>query len=164
MKKTRLFLCLTAIILLFCSSANAAKGQKAIKHTKHNMSISGPGSVRVSSEQEVCKFCHTPHMTGMAQLPRWQSAGTMIYVTYKSSTLKASVGQPNGTSRLCLACHDGTVALGMATGKTFKKAIGGLQKMPTGHSNLGYDLSDDHPLSFVFSNTLASRNGQLEYP
>jgi predicted CXXCH cytochrome family protein len=36
--------------------------------------------------------------------------------------------------------------------------------MPAGASNLGTDLSDDHPISFVYNNTLAASDGQLKDP
>src|SRR5512134_3230029 len=36
--------------------------------------------------------------------------------------------------------------------------------MPAGKSNLGTDLSDDHPISFTYDGALASANGQLKDP
>lgn len=41
---------------------------------------------------------------------------------------------------------------------------GGIRKMPSGRSNLGTDLSDDHPVSFIYNKALADSNGQLRDP
>jgi predicted CXXCH cytochrome family protein len=153
------------LIIVFFNGSAFGQRSKNVAQTIHNLSVSGPGVIKTSGEQEICVFCHTPHMTGQAQVQDWSRRGRVNYITYKSSTLKASVGQPNGTSRLCLACHDGTVALSMASGKSLSRSFSGLsRKMPVGRANLGYDLSDDHPVSFVYDGMLAARNGQLEHP
>ena len=71
------------------------------------------GSVHAVTESDVCIFCHTPHhASGDGPLWNHQMSGAS-YTPYSSSTLKATVGQPTGSSRLCLSCHDGTVALGL---------------------------------------------------
>jgi len=36
--------------------------------------------------------------------------------------------------------------------------------MPVGDSNLGTDISNDHPISFIYDGTLASANGKLKNP
>jgi predicted CXXCH cytochrome family protein len=138
---------------------------RSIFLTKHNLSASGPGTIKATVEKPVCDFCHPPSHRGLAK-PSWnRELPEIIYTTYQSSSLKAAVGQPNGASRLCLSCHDGTIALGAL--KSEKQPIpfgGGAVRMPVGRTNLGTDLSDDHPVSFVYDGALASRNGQLEYP
>lgn len=153
------------LILALCSSSAVAKRGNKIVNTIHNLSVSGPGTIKDSGQQEICRFCHTPHMTGRAQVPSWEMQKKPNYITYKSSTLKAAIGQPNGASRLCLSCHDGTIAQGMASGKSSKPSYSRFsRRMLDRRSNLGYDLSDDHPVSFVFDGALAVRNGQLEHP
>jgi predicted CXXCH cytochrome family protein len=138
---------------------------RSIVLTKHNLSASGPGTVKATVEKPVCEFCHTPHHAGQAQ-PLWnKDIPEILYTTYQSSSLKAVVGQPNGASKLCLSCHDGTIALGLLRSETqIIPFTGGVVTMPVGRTNLGIDLSDDHPVSFTYDSTLASRNGQLEYP
>ncbi|MDQ7086333.1 MAG: cytochrome c3 family protein [Acidobacteriota bacterium] len=77
---------------------------------------------------------------------------TAGYSTYTSTTLDAStpIGNPDGSSKLCLSCHDGTVALGQTVnnGLIALSGAGAGGKMPAGNSNLGVDLTDDHPVSF----------------
>jgi predicted CXXCH cytochrome family protein len=41
---------------------------------------------------------------------------------------------------------------------------GGITTLPPGHSNLGTDLSDDHPISFRFDATLASEDPKIKAP
>ncbi len=138
---------------------------EGILGSKHDLSIAGPGPIKAASESEVCLFCHTPHR-GTGELPLWNHAlSQAAYTPYQSSTLKAVVGQPTGASKLCLSCHDGTVALGMVASRS--EAIemrGGISTMPSGRSNLGTDLSDDHPISFTYNQALAAANGQLKDP
>lgn len=133
--------------------------------TKHNLSVSGPGDVRASSESQVCIFCHVSHRASPVA-PLWNRRDSgQSYVPYTSSTAQASPGQPTGASILCLSCHDGTVALGEVLSRDTPIAMaGGMQRMPPGRSNLGTDLSDDHPISFHYSSDLVQRNAELLPP
>ncbi|MEW6365865.1 MAG: cytochrome c3 family protein [Acidobacteriota bacterium] len=118
---------------------------------KHNLSIAGPGPVRAIAEDEICIFCHTPH-TANPVVPLWNHAMSsgVTYSAYGSTTMKAVVGQPNGSSKLCLSCHDGTVALG-STVNNGSITLSGTdpQGRLTGASVLGTDVSNDHPFSFI---------------
>jgi len=133
--------------------------------TRHNLSVSGPGGIRASSEDQVCIFCHTPH-NSEPNSPLWNRASPgSNYVPYSSSTALASPGQPTGSSILCLSCHDGTIALGQVLSRPAPiSMIGGITTMPTGAARLGTDLSDDHPISFNYTTTLASQRGELVNP
>lgn len=137
-----------------------------LRSTKHNLSASGSTQAKTAGETEICIFCHTPHsIKGSA--PMWnhfESAAT--YIPYTSSTKKAVIGQPTGVSRLCLSCHDGTVAPSMLRkpGADVRHVQRALLPLPRGPAVLGTDLSDDHPISFVYDSALASANGQLKDP
>lgn len=145
----------------------AAPGARAetILHSRHNLSVSGTGDVRASTETEVCIFCHTPH-GGSNQAPLWNRFDAVgSYTPYTSSTSKAAPGQPTGSSKLCLSCHDGTVALGMVRSRTRDIDMAdGHTHMPAGATNLGQDLSDDHPVSFPYDASLAQRRKELRNP
>jgi hypothetical protein len=91
------------------------------------------GSVASDPLQRVCIYCHAPHNTIRAgattavYMPLWNHAMTTMssYLMYDSGqaplagphatqSTDASVGamvQPVNVSKLCLSCHDGTVAL-----------------------------------------------------
>ncbi len=112
---------------------------------------------------EICIVCHTPHHadTTVADSPLWNhEVTTSTFTLYSSSTFNAApfTGQPDGVSKLCLSCHDGTVALDSWGG------LGGTV-FSGGHSWIqGTDLSDDHPISFIYDSALASVDGELHNP
>lgn len=156
------------IILLFLIEIPGFGFAQSIVDSKHNLSVSGPGSVKSTSESEICIFCHTPHNSN-PQVPLWnRNNNTETYTIYDnsvSSTFNANAGQPDGSSLVCLSCHDGTVALGNVLSRTSDIFDGTGTKMPVGSRGLiGTDLSDDHPISFVFNAALASGDGHLKYP
>ena len=140
-------------------------GSRSVRESRHNLSASGPGPINAPKESYVCIFCHTTH-SGSTEAPLWNrfSSGT-VYVPYTSTTAKAKPGQPTGSSKLCLSCHDGTIALGMVRSRRQKIPFaGGIKKMPKGSANLGSDLSDDHPISFKYDKGLVGRNPELNDP
>jgi predicted CXXCH cytochrome family protein len=137
-----------------------------ITTTKHNLSASGPGTVKAATEAQICVFCHAPHNSAPSA-PLWnRQAQASTYTPYTSSTAKASAGQPTGSSLLCLSCHDGTIALGNVLSRTTPIAMaGGVTTMPVGSpSRLGTDLSGDHPISIAYTSALAATRGELADP
>ncbi len=114
-----------------------------------------------NSSGEICIVCHTPHNADITVVgaPLWNHEVTsQTFTLYASATLDAVVGQPLASSKLCLSCHDGTVAVdnfgGTTTGTIF---VGG-------NDLVGTDLSNDHPISFTYDATLASADGGLFDP
>src|ERR1043166_8158441 len=105
----RAILCPPAFVLFL---ASVAFGQSAsIVNTRHNLSVSGPGPIKSTNEQQICIFCHTPHNAAPIQ-PLWnRNLPVTAYIPYSSNSLQAKPGQPTGSSKLCLSCHDGTIAL-----------------------------------------------------
>jgi len=129
--------------------------------------VSSPHNLSTGAEQRVCIFCHTPHhATRLSdQLytgPLWnrdEITDPFYYTPYVSSTLAAtqgkSVTQPQGPSRICLSCHDGTIALASAS-------HGLAVNLPalTGAAVLGRDLRYDHPVSVEYG----ARTGEYVDP
>jgi hypothetical protein len=113
--------------ILVANNAAAARISD-IKNTKHNLSVRGPGDVKAaptSMQYQICVFCHTPHGATLGVSPLWnRKLSSATYQTYTSLSLDAiapgAVGnavsgqldQPGGSSKLCLSCHDGTLAIG----------------------------------------------------
>ena len=159
---TRLGVC----IGIWCAVSATPVAAKSIVRSGHDLSTTGRGSMRAAEVRGICLFCHTPHMGG-GDAPAWNrySSGT-DYIPYSSSTVKAKVGQPTGASKLCLSCHDGTMALGMVRSRRKKIPFArGVVKIPKNNpANLGSDLSDDHPISFVYDTALAKENSELHHP
>ena len=68
----------------------------SIIYTKHNLSISGPGSLRSSTESDYLHFCHAPHNT-TGEGPLWNhDLSHATYTPYTITILKATVDQPTG--------------------------------------------------------------------
>lgn len=156
---------LVAVLTALASLAPAGAAAADVSSTKHNLSVSGPGTVTAASETRICVFCHTPH-TASPDAQLWnRNASTASYTPYASSSLDASPGQPTGSSRLCLSCHDGTIALGEVLSESLPIAMsGGITTLPPGESNLDIVLDDDHPVSFPFTPGLAAADGELLDP
>ncbi len=114
-----------------------------------------------NSTGEICATCHTPHDAdnSISDAPLWNhEVTTATFNPYTSSSLTATVGQPSGVSKLCLSCHDGTVAI-----DNFGGATNG-SEFATGDTLIGTDLRNDHPVSFTYDATLASNDGGLFDP
>lgn len=186
-------------------------GSPATSPTKPLPSIlppaSGPAQRNVFAQDptqtEICVFCHTPHGASSRaareiRAPIWnRNLSTQRYAMYdqvwsKSFEGKLNTGQPSGFSRLCLSCHDGTIALGSVINKP---GSGGFNpnndptlsfnmQYPTGQSPatifgtipqgsggltgdtrfLGRNLTNDHAISFVFDSVLAIKDDELVNP
>lgn len=112
-------------------------------------------------DQQICIFCHTPHNADITvtDAPLWNHAvTTQVYELYNSTTMDATVTQPAGASRLCLSCHDGTVAVDAYGGQAGVIFLGG-------DVAVGADgLADDHPVSFTYDDALAAQDGELFSP
>ncbi len=154
----------TALAALTLCWVQMVEAQERVSQTVHNLSFSGPGEVRAESEEQVCIFCHAPHNTGGAT-PLWNRQFPVTsYSIYQSSTFDAPAGQPTGASKLCLSCHDGTIALGSVLSRAERIRMAGGDYIPAGLTNLGTNLSDDHPISFHYTAGLAASDGQLKSP
>jgi len=161
---TRTLITLGLMMLIGMVAMNA--GANNVVNSKHNLSVSGPGNMKATTEPDACIFCHTAHKNS-GQTPLWSHGMSSVsnYIVYSSPTMKATVPQPDGSSRLCLSCHDGTVALGVVSSRTTPiEMVGGVTTMPSGPSNLGTDLSGDHPISFVYDSALAGLDSNIKDP
>lgn len=109
---------------------------------------------------EMCNVCHTPHNAlDVSDAPLWDhEVTTSTFTLYTSPSMDATVGQPAGSSKLCLSCHDGTVALDNYAGET-----AGVNFI-SGVRDVGTDFSNDHPISFTYDATLATDDGDLFDP
>lgn len=149
-KHTCRFLIAIGASALFSSQASAG----TITGSAHDFTS------KAWSGGRICVACHTPHKsdTSVAAAPLWNhSNSSASYTLYSSPTLKATITQPGGSSKLCLSCHDGTVAVnsfGGVTGTTMISAA----------NNLGTNLKSSHPIGFTYNTTLATSNGSLHDP
>lgn len=139
--------------------------QEMVSATLHNLSVSGPGAIRSLTETEVCKFCHIPHSPVLPD-PLWGHALSQVQSyqvpeIHAGGAARGPAPQPDGSSRLCLSCHDGTVALGDVAGEPQPIQMLGGQRLEPGRGGfLGTDLSGSHPVSFVVLDGGAEPGGE----
>jgi hypothetical protein len=146
---------LSGFCVLFFVFPAAADSKVGIINSKHNLSVTGPGDLKALIETRVCIFCHTPH-NAAPRTPLWnKSIDPVNYILYSSTTLSAVPSQPSGPSRLCLSCHDGTLALGTVLQPSAGIATTGQITMNR-PSYIGVVLSDDHPFSFSYLDALSN--------
>lgn len=116
----------------------------------------------INADGQICVNCHTPHNadTATAEAPLWNHDVTQATFTlYSSPTMNSTPGQPTGASKLCLSCHDGTVAVDSFGGRVGTDFIG-----PADNAYIGTDLSDDHPISITYDAALAVSDPSLNNP
>lgn len=153
------------LVILLSWTIIACTASAGIAATKHNLSVTGPGPIRATAAEDMCIFCHIPHDDNPSPSAWNRDTDVNYYLPYTSSTVASSPGQPNGTSILCLSCHDGTIALGKLSSEPVPVAmLGGIITMPAGPSVLGTDISDDHPISFFYGSRVASQREDLVHP
>lgn len=123
--------------------------------SKHDLTIA-PYNLPGTS----CMYCHTSHMdpTGSGSAPLWDRTTTMqTFTLYSGLDLQGTISQPDpdGITRLCMSCHDGTIALDNHGSDT---------TVMTGVNLVGTTLANDHPVSITYTTTTASNDGFLYDP
>ena len=132
-----------------------------VADTVHNLSTTGPGTLKSQTEDRICIFCHTPH-AAEPDTPLWNRPSGGGYIEYQSSTKDAEAGNMSPSSALCLSCHDGTIALGDMINPTANNDLG--STFITGRAVVGTDLSDDHPVNIRYTVNLLSTDPDLNDP
>ncbi len=178
MNRMNMFLAAVAAVTL--SAAVSFAATVSIVDTKHNLSSGGTGSYKAASSDptlggttEICIFCHTPH-SGNTEAPLWnRAASAASYQTYTSDVLGGltypGAEDPGGgpgvvmhsKTRICLSCHDGTIALGSVVNMpsnipgTFSEiqmqGSSMIQQSTPGY--IGINLGDDHPVAIPHDNS-----------
>ena len=165
----RFFMALAGgIFFLGAGMANAG-----IFNTKHNLGATGLNAVSTfDGTREICVFCHTPHGgDGQAAVPLWNRNlnpnGFATYDQLGTTTLDAQIEPVGSVSLACLSCHDGTQAMdallndpgsgrdvpGFARGRWSGQAqnVEGRIGSPDVVTNLGKDLTNDHPVGIQYA-------------
>lgn len=112
----------------------------------------------VKTDDDSCAYCHTPHIAGV-EGPLWNiQAPVTAYRTYESQRTGERMGQPGGSSKLCLSCHDGLIAP-IARRLPGKRDKG--TKLERPKARLGADLSNSHPVSMPYDVSTARQRWTL---
>ena len=128
-----------------------------------------------NKRNEICRVCHVPHdhqladqryLNGLLWNHGVSAATYTMYDSTWSSTLDgAQSTQPDGVAKLCLGCHDGTIAIDtfdkyIGTAGDIKTIYGGAVKafeVPSFADGANEDLRGTHPLSITYD-TAADAN------
>ena len=157
------------LALLACCSLGAATAAFGAAARGDGV-IGGPHDMTtygyVDNQDRVCAFCHTPHhaaSTGGEYLPLWSRAEDTkpFNVAYNSSTINASALQEAtsdkaiGPTRLCMSCHDGTIAPDQHYGASAGAATltGDNYSLVGNGAGVGAGaagLTNDHPVGFDY--------------
>ena len=97
---------LAFLLLTLGTTAARAAGIAGTKHDFQNATWNHNAAGVV--DQQICRPCHAPHNSNSTTLLWNHTQSTAVYQLYASSSMKASLTQPGGTSKLCLSCHDGS--------------------------------------------------------
>jgi predicted CXXCH cytochrome family protein len=116
-------------------AAGGAVAQSNVSASKHNF------SQMAWSNGEICLPCHTPHNAITGQPRLWNHELTNATYTLKGGSGTATADF-DYRSRMCLSCHDGTVALDSFGGTNSSSPSTYIE----GRGNLGTDLTNDHPV------------------
>lgn len=99
-----------------------------------------------------CDRCHIPHSAvDSAGVPLWSGLGLAadtVFTNYESATMDATVGDPVGSTLLCLGCHDSSA--GDRHNVT-----------PVGSSG---DMSTSHPIEMTYDTALTVLDKELVDP
>lgn len=111
----------------------------------HDLTPAGASPMR-GPISNACLYCHAPHGGQTAPAPLWnQQLSVQTYTMYGSSTFHQTAQQPplGSPSKLCLSCHDGTVAPGQTVSFGQLNMSGAIKST----SRFGTDLTSSHPFS-----------------
>ncbi len=135
-----------AVIAVVALPLFASGLKDAVIGSQHDFTASGTGPVK-SAATNTCVFCHAPHNIKPNITPLWDHAlSSQTYTTYTSSTYNSGVQTPGaGSSKLCLSCHDGTVAVGLTVTNGQIATSGSMA--PT--DVLGTNLTKSHPVGMT---------------
>jgi predicted CXXCH cytochrome family protein len=136
---------MVALNALLAVSAFAGSKQ-AVVGSQHDLGATGAGPV-TSGVSNSCIFCHAPHNVLPTVTPLWDhQLSSQTYTAYSSSTYNSGSQTPSaGSSKLCLSCHDGTVAVGLTISQGAIATSGTMASSAV----FGTNLSSGHPVSMT---------------
>lgn len=133
----------------------------------------GPALSATESSARVCAFCHTPHHAYQGSnpsdyYPLWsRQLDAQSFIPYASSTINAIDWNADiavGPTRLCMSCHDGTIAADQHYGNSGTPSLALTETAPgmdgtwLGGAAIGSGtsgLQNDHPVGFNYDSVAA---------
>ena len=177
--RTRFKVMILAFALLGATSAMATITGSKHDLSATGGGVAGLKATAGQSNDEICVYCHTPHAanTSFTGAPLWNKVADYnsnpfkMYGASATNTAGTTLSgistdtQPNNSSKACLSCHDGVNAINsminapgsggynasganVAFGAT---TAGNPKTMPSGVTQIGTDLTNDHPISITYT-------------
>lgn len=148
---------ITLALLVLCAghAFSQANGKSSIVNSKHDFRAGSTAQLKSSGASDTCVFCHTPHNAAPGSYLWNHKLSNRDFPVYSSSTMQSTVTavQPQDVSKLCLSCHDGTIALGDTVNDGSIAFVQGNGYILPGSSssNLAGDqtFANDHPFGFA---------------
>ena len=118
-----------------------------IEDTAHDLSD-------LTTNGRICLPCHVPHNamteTDGSSMILWNhTLSSQTFIMYSPFATdrgdRDQDGEPGTPSKLCLSCHDGSIAV-----DSYGGAAGDPATKITGSANLEPDLRDDHPIGIAY--------------
>lgn len=150
-----IFLCL-GVTVAYCGP-NAGTGVKGSKHDLNMFTLQGQ-----DPQGRICVYCHVPHHaekgTALAPPFLWAATANKSFAPYASTTFDAFIEDLTmGPTKICLSCHDGTIA---------SDTHPNLRSDAFGGAGVGMssDLSNDHPIGFDYLKIVQSKPDDYKSP
>ena len=167
---------LSALVVV-AAVAMASSAMASIVNTKHDLSANSTGwggaSTFKGTTTQVCVFCHTPHNSAKTKA-LWNRNGATADSAFKTYT--SGILMENGanwgyvtkggidaksTSLLCMTCHDGVTTMNALQNPPLLTAETNSAVMNAGNpggTNLGTNLTNDHPINFNYATAVSVSN------
>lgn len=153
----RLAALLTFALLLQAQPGLPAQQNQELQDTRHDLALHLLPRQGDRSTDAQCVFCHLPS-GDTARVGRWyeSEAESLFEYPYDRPAMTTPEGKPDGSTLVCLGCHDGTIALGDTINSAGE----------TGGDNAysRHGLSDGHPVSLRYDRQLLEANHELVPP
>jgi predicted CXXCH cytochrome family protein len=145
----------------------------SITNSKHDLSSTSTAAIKSTDTDQICVFCHTPHKA-MSTSVLWNHSASANTSFSWGGVTQTSGGTllPTGISARslrCLACHDGSVALGDVTnfgGAATVLGVSGTGVDGTGKLTDAYyvvgasgNLGGNHPVGIPYPGQSGQYNG-----
>ena len=167
MKKILLALSIVTVWSSIAFAASTGAPGEGVLNSVHDMRASAGASD--APNDRVCAFCHTPHHAYQgtdpsSYYPLWsRQLDTQSFLPYQSATINAidwAADTAIGPTRLCMSCHDGTIApdqhygnIGVVAGLAENVPGMGVGSTWMGGPGVGSGvagLTNDHPVGFNY--------------
>jgi len=148
-------LCTILTVLQLVSLNASAQEYLNLEDTRHDLAIYLRPVSAGQGDDPRCVFCHAPRSHSLS-LGLWiedQPENILVY-PYDRPSEETPAGKPDGSSLICLGCHDGIIALGDIISRT--------QSAEAARGATRTDYSDGHPVSLPYDQGVVEDDAELE--